>query len=176
MQITGTAPTQIKPLPLDWPHYFGAPTHYRFDGNEATLSVGDREIITLDEPFKIKLIDFRWIKEARWGRSPQYWLDLAFVDRYGRVGVLALKKDSASNVYGALEEVMRETGYPCFCFGVELGAEIHEIQWTVEGNDHFFALSVEQLSYTPEKEIEAIAQFIGSEQFEWIFVGEIDES
>jgi hypothetical protein len=70
---------------------------------------------------------------------------------------------------------MREKGYPCFCFGLELGAEIHEIE-TEEAKDYFFTLSVEQLSYTPEKEIEAIAQFIGSEQFEWIFVGEIDES
>lgn len=171
MRITGTAPTQIKPYPLDWPQYFGAPIHYRFDGNEATLNVGDRESISLEEPFKIKLIDFRWIKEERWGRGAQYWLDLAFVANDSRVGVLALKKDSASNVFGALEEAMRETGYSCYCFSLDLIAESRDVE-TEDGEDYFFTLDVHEISYTPEHEIEAIAQFVGSEQFEWIFPGE----
>lgn len=171
MHITGTAPEQIKPNPLDWPQYFGAPIHYRFDGNEATLNVGDRESISLEDPFKIKLIDFRWIKEGRWGRGSQYWLDLAFVASDSRVGVLALKKDSASNVFGALEEAMRETGYGCYCFSLDLGVESRNVE-TEDVEDYFFTLNVQDVSYTPEHEIEAIAQFIRAEQFEWIFTGE----
>lgn len=172
MFITGTAPETITPSPLAWPQYFGAPIHYRFDGSTATLNLGDRESISLEDPFYIKLIDYRWINEERWGRGSQYWLDLAFVASDSKVCVLALKKDSAANVYGALESAMRESGYPYYCFTLALVAE-HRVIETEEGEDYFFTIDVSEVSYTPEHEIEAIAKFIGSERFEWIFTGEV---
>lgn len=65
---------------------------YRFDGLDGLYKLGEKTF----ESMIIQPICYRTRYSERFGRKPQTWLDICFVDEQSKVAMMALNKQSAN--------------------------------------------------------------------------------
>lgn len=152
---------------ISWPIYAGAPRQWRFDGRSGEFRVGSTIAGKLLEAI---VLDFRWIREDRFGRETQYWLDLAFVDKDGRVSILPLKKDSSVNAFEFLSDCFEKDLFP-YAFRIYLEPQ----PMAAEDGGIFYVLQVKGCKPIEQSEFDAILDFQKSDRFQWILAGEVDE-
>lgn len=147
--------------------YEGAPRHYHVNRAEGQFYVGTE---VKGESLECQIFAYRWEWGERWGRNPQTWLDLGFVDGDGVASVLALNKDSAINVYDFLTslKLLNSCGVHPSSLRVTLDLERRQ------GEDgSYFVVAVGSWGFVTEQEFFRATQFVESREFEWIFAGEI---
>lgn len=81
------------------------PIFIRTNGMNAEFYCGSTAI---GGEIEIQVLDYRWIKEARWNTPEQYWLDVCFADRQGKVCMLSVKKSSAVNLAAAFTDLSNQ--------------------------------------------------------------------
>jgi len=155
--------------PQAWPVWAGFPRLYRFDGGDGQFYLGS-------EPkggeLTLQIFAHRWVENvARWGNPPQAYLDLAFVDQQGMVSVLALKKDSALNLWEfllSLKLTSHEAINPA-------AVRVRVIPVEVEGaRGTFWALEQHDWEFVEFPEFRDVRIFKDSGRFHWGQIGEVN--
>lgn len=152
----------------NWPIYPGAPRQLRFDGKVGKFRIGSKEVI--GSILAVTIFNFRWMKEDRFGRPTQQWLDLALVDREGRVGILPLKKDSAVNVFEFLSDCFEDGlhSYSLRCY-------LEPKAVAAEDGQTYFVLTVPSYEFIEQERFAQLEEFVRKGRFDWILTGEVDE-
>jgi hypothetical protein len=145
----------------------GVPRQYRFDGEVGEFLVGE---IGAGKAISIQLFNRRLVTGERWGRPNQTWIDLAFVDEQGVVGVMALKKESAINLIETFTSDLRLTSHSrLHPSAVRLGLRAVER----EGEDGtYWVVEVSDWELVTQAEFDQVRHFAESGEFRWVFLGE----
>lgn len=147
--------------------FAGVPRQYRFDGEMGSFVIGE---LDYGPTLQMQIFDRRFVTGERWGRPNQTWLDLAFVDEAGVVSVIALKKESASNVIEAFLTELRITTHSTLdpmAVDLVLESERREAE-----DGPYWVAEVRGWSLVPQERFEAVKRFAESGQFRWVFLGE----
>ena len=150
---------------LSWPIWDGFPRQYRCNQEEGSFYRGSELV---DTKLTLLIFDHRWDEEvARWGYPRQSWLDVAFVDDEGVVGICSFKKESAINLHVWLTRLESKT-YPWAC-RVKLQIDEREAR---EGGVYGVAI-VAETAWINAVEFQLIEDFRQSAQFRWLLTGEV---
>jgi hypothetical protein len=86
----------------------GAPLFYRSNGETGNfVSAGIEHTPTL----YLQPIQWRWVNAERWGRKPQYWLDLLFIDGAQRISIICFANNAAQRIAAWLKGLQSQAEY-----------------------------------------------------------------
>jgi hypothetical protein len=147
----------------------GAPLHYRFNGRDGCFYVGEFPIAKL----WMQVLDWRWIEEARFGGSKQYWIDVLFADLDAVVSIVSLKKSGAE----AMGAFLKKLGSPIdfdiepHSISIELSASIVESQ----AHDYYLPRHFDWQWLDSRRFADACDWLeFGKPKNPWILTGEVD--
>mgnify|MGYP001791917892 CR=1 FL=1 len=155
---------QLASQGADTLHYAGAPRQYRFDGESGKFLVGSREF----DSITAQIFARRFVYEERWGRPLQTWLDIAFIDQDDTVSVLALKKESATNLHELFVQLDQIAADWKAC-EVMLLPVSRDVRHGEDDIETYYVTDWYEYSFVTESRYQSVKAI---EQFDWVLSGE----
>ena len=144
---------------------------YRFDGLDGLYKLGEKSF----ESIIIQPICYRTRYSERFGRKPQTWLDLAFVDEQSKVAVMALNKQSANIMMDFLAGLLHE-GIAPHAIKVVLQSQrlhVHVIDEDQNAVDDFYhAVLPDEYEFVSKERFDIVAK-LKAQNFRFVTLGEV---
>ena len=128
------------------------------------------------ESIIIQPICYRTRYSERFGRKPQTWLDIAFVDEQSKVSVMALNKQSANIMMDFLSGLLLDGIAPHAVRVVLQSQKLHvhvvdeENQTTVD--DFYHAVLPDEYEFVTKERFEIVAK-LKAQNFRFVTLGEV---
>jgi hypothetical protein len=104
----------------------GAPMPYTFSATKGKFfSPGD---IDGQEILIMQILEWRWIKDSRYGRPPEYYLDVLFINQQSTISVVSFKRQPAKFISVILKSFSGEINniYP-YAVLLSVGCTQHQL-------------------------------------------------
>lgn len=149
-----------------------APIFVRSDGRTGDFYHGTT---ALGSELEIQVLEWRWIKESRWGTPGQYWLDCCFANPEGKVCVMSLRKSGAVNLAAAFADLRNQpnTQIALHALWLRLGF----VEQQVLGDSLYYVVDVLDLAWATEIEYDKaqifLEDFADSKPALWVIPGDL---